>query len=221
MPFVPTQTLWACELSIYGLLALAALADLAQRQKNLLKRIVSQKSHENPVSFFDLQRTSDCAVPCTRKRTKNEQEACRKIRYVSLRFGPRSWPTTDRLAVKKSLTPQTVRETHPGQSFIHSINQPINLPTNSIWSRCIPTPARPVGPGTDATRDPNQTSSTAPTSNPARVRTIVSRCRGRLTFCPRILISRYGPSMGQRQCLVLRLLRAGAVAPLAPLKWIS
>lgn len=52
MPFVPTQTLCACELSIYGLLALAALADLAQRQKNLLKELCLKKSTENSVSFL-------------------------------------------------------------------------------------------------------------------------------------------------------------------------
>lgn len=117
---------------------------------------------------------------CTRKRTKDEKEACRKIRNVSLRFGPRSWPTTDRLAVKKSLTPQTVRETP--RSIIHSFIQSANQSTNQFHLVQVHSNARPVGPGTDATRDPNQTSSTAPTSNAARVRTIVSRCRGRLTF---------------------------------------
>lgn len=117
---------------------------------------------------------------CTRKRTKDEKEACRKIRNVSLRFGPRSWPTADRLAVKKSLTPQTVRET-PG-SIIHSFIQSTNQSTSQFHLVQVHSNARPVGPGTDATRDPNQTSSTAPTSNAARVRTIVSRCRGRLTF---------------------------------------
>lgn len=176
------------------------------------------KNSRKPSVVFDLQRTSDCAVLlCPRKRTKNEKEAlsqdpkCFSPVWAKVLADDRPFGSQ-----KESDSSNSERDTRVNHSFIQSINEPISQPANSIWSRHIPTPGPWAQGLTDATRDPNQTSSTAPTSNAARVRTIVSRCRGRLTFLVRVSSS---PDtvlqMGQRQCLlVLRLLRAGAVWPL-------
>lgn len=119
---------------------------------------------------------------CTRKRTKNVKEAlwqdpkCFSPVWAKVLADDRPFGSQ-----KESDSSNSERDTRVNHSFIQSISQPINK-TSQFHMVQTHSNARPVGPGTDATRDPNQTSSTAPTSNAARVRTIVSRCRGRLTF---------------------------------------
>lgn len=131
MPFVPTQTVWACELSIYGLLALAALADLAQRQGNLLKESCVEHSRR-PSVVFDLQRTSDCAVLlCTRKRHKGRERGvsqdpkCFSPVWAKVLADGRPFGSQ-----KESDSSNSERDTRVNHSFIHSFNQPINQSFN-------------------------------------------------------------------------------------------
>lgn len=112
------------------------------------------------------------------------------------------------------------RQRHSG-SITHSFNQSVNQPVDSSGPGAFQHQPGPWAQGDPLTRQTaNQTSSTAPTSNAARVRTIVSRCRGRLDqpAYPHLQIrSINGPTSVPSS----PPLRAGAVAPLAPLKWIS
>lgn len=133
----------SCQFMGFVLAALHALADLAQ---GLLRETYSKNCVSNCryLHFFS-QQTNDCAMH-TRKCRKVEKEACRKIRNVSLRFWPRSWPKTGRFADKKNLTPQTERET------LGSINQSINQSSTSQFHLVqVHSSARPAGQGTHAT----------------------------------------------------------------------
>jgi len=187
-PPVSTQTVWTCELSIMLLRASTHVTSCFC-------------SSDQGIS------TTCCAVHKKDSRTLNQEKKEKKekkrpvakIRNVSVRFGPRSWPTSDRFAVKRSRLVRQ-RDKHSGH-----------------WSRCIPAP----GPWAQGLKRQTRISSesdysTAPTPTAARVRTIVSRCRGRLALSayPHLQIR---PRRWANVSASSPPLRAGVVAPpLAP-----
>lgn len=114
------------------------------------------------------QRTALCAGECR----KNEQRGVsQNAKCLGQGLGRRA------TVLQPKESDFSNRERHSGQSFSQSINPSTSRPR--LVQAHLPAP----GPWARDSRDgdPNQTGSTAPTSNAARVRTIVSRCRGRLT----------------------------------------
>lgn len=137
--------MWTCELSIYGLCPW-------QPWQILLSGTYSKNGVSN-CRYFHLLSAANKRLCCAQEICRtSEKEACRKIRNVSLRFGPRSWLMAGRFAVKKNLTPQTAGDT------LGSINQSINQPSTTQFHRVqVHSSARPAGQGISRDRNPNQT----------------------------------------------------------------
>lgn len=172
-PPVPTQTVWACELSIYGLCpgspGRSRSEDLAQ------KKCVSKAPAGIFVLLFPPSGLEQRVAMCARRCRKNEKRGVsQNAKCLGQGLGRRAT-----VLQSKNLTSQTER--HSGQSIILSIHPSIYQ--SASQSRLVQVHLPAPGPWARDSRDgdPNQTGSTAPTSNAARVRTIVSRCRGRLT----------------------------------------
>lgn len=131
------------------------------------------------------------------------------------RFGPRSWPTSGRFAAAKE---SDFSNKEGDALLINQTSQSANLHLVG-WPSCIRGNAPCPWAQELRRQTPNQTTdtrSTAPTANPARVRTIVSRCRGRLTVSAYPHLQNTAPSMGQRQCLVSAFTRGCRGPSLAP-----
>lgn len=151
MPIVSTQAVWACELSVMGPGVGPGSPGGRSCSMPARENLLKEACLEMPLLFVCFEQVIMCCA----------QEGTERMRKRGVSHNPKCFcpvwakvladgrPFCSQKESDSSNRDRDIRVNH-SLSLTHSISKSTS---RFIWSRCIPAPARPVGPGTptDAT----------------------------------------------------------------------